>query len=133
MRACVRVCVCVCVRACVRACVSRRTSMKMLHVLEQEGRQTGGGGGGEVQVVKEYVRAGAGHEPPHPRDLRPAHVLIETMLYLIKCVSAPDLQQLVMTRSCRSSLGPPCMNERVALCSYSLLFKDKAHQMKGKY
>lgn len=34
-------------------------------------------------VVKEYVRAGAGHLIPSPTDLRPARVLLDTMQYLV--------------------------------------------------
>lgn len=72
--------------------------MKLLHVLEVDrtpdmhmvkDRLTDGEKGwtrGEVHVVKEYVRAGAGRTVPHPYDLRPTHVLMETMLYLIRYV-----------------------------------------------
>ena len=55
--------------------------MKLLHVLEKDvkGHQSSG-----AHVVKEYVRAGAGHEVPPPDQLRPAPLLMETMLYLVR-------------------------------------------------
>lgn len=53
----------------------------MLHILEQ-----GASRNGSVHVVKEFVRAGAGHVLPDPQDLRPPDVLLDALHYLIACV-----------------------------------------------
>ena len=56
--------------------------MKLLHTLEQDKGK--GHHNGDVHVVKEYVRAGAGCEVPPASDLRPTPVLMDTLLYLIR-------------------------------------------------
>lgn len=50
---------------------------KLLHVLELKA------GDQDEVLVKEYVRAGAGHLTPDVSDLRPPDVLLDTMHYLI--------------------------------------------------
>lgn len=59
----------------------------MLHVLEVDGLGQSAG----AQVVKEYVRAGAGHLVPAAYDLRPRDVLLHTIQYLIRYVQLPTL------------------------------------------
>lgn len=58
-------------------CVYRRRHQRQLHVLEVDDQIK------TVHVVKEYVRAGAGHLVPDPQDLRPPDVLVHTLHYLI--------------------------------------------------
>ena len=62
----------------------RRAKMKLLHILEKT--TVSDGHSFEVQMVKEYVRAGAGHVVPPSNQLRPAPVLLDTMLYLTRLV-----------------------------------------------
>ena len=57
----------------------RRQTQKALHVLEVKGP----GQSSDARVVKEYVRAGAGHVVPAAHDLRPADVLLRTIQYLL--------------------------------------------------
>ncbi len=57
--------------------------MKLLHVLEQEEKNHPCR---EVHVVKEYVRTGAGCKLPPASQLRPAPVLMDAILYLIRYV-----------------------------------------------
>lgn len=52
----------------------------MLHALEVDGSGQSRG----ARVIKEYVRAGAGHLVPAAHDLRPADVLIDTIRYLMR-------------------------------------------------
>lgn len=41
------------------------------------------GGDESAVLVKEFVRSGAGHVTPEPSDLRPLHVLVDAITYLI--------------------------------------------------
>lgn len=50
-----------------------------MHVLEVPSSSESG----DVYMVKEYVRAGAGYLVPDAQELRPPDVLIETIHYLI--------------------------------------------------
>ena len=46
-------------------------------------------------LVKEYVRAGAGHEVPRPSELRPPAVLMKTLSHLIdKYIGACTVRKL---------------------------------------
>ncbi len=86
----------------------------MLHILEQ-----GASRNGSVHVVKEFVRAGAGHVLPDPQDLRPPDVLLDALHYLIAWYVNLALNDGVLGYNVISSslLQSECAVTRSVACS----------------